>query len=178
MPSKLRFDAETASGERSVQWLLKRNCSSTPRQMLGGYAAICCVSMAIALFFWQQGATLVMPFAGIEMLALGAALVVYSRHATDCEQIRLQVDSLTVEQVFGGRVERAEFAPDWVRVEPEQGDRSLIELSGQGRRIAVGRFVRPEMRRQFADELRSALRRPPRRAIGSIGEPTQPFPGI
>jgi len=58
-----------------------------------------------------------------------------------------------------------------VRVEPELGDRSLIELSGQGRRIAVGRFVRPELRRQLADELRWALRR------WQIGQPpTTPAP--
>jgi uncharacterized membrane protein len=44
-------------------------------------------------------------------------------------------------------------------VEPEHGDGSLIELSGQGQRIVVGRFVRPELRRQLADELRWALRR-------------------
>jgi uncharacterized membrane protein len=60
---------------------------------------------------------------------------------------------------FGRRVERVEFAPAWVRVEPRHGDHSLIELSGQGRRISVGRFVRPELRREFADELRWALRR-------------------
>ena len=29
----------------------------------------------------------------------------------------------------------------------------------EGRRIAVGRFVRPELRRALADELRAALRR-------------------
>ena len=51
------------------------------------------------------------------------------------------------------------FAPAFVRVEPRSGDRSLIELSGQGRRITVGRYVRPELRRQLADELRWALRR-------------------
>ena len=44
-------------------------------------------------------------------------------------------------------------------VEPQHGDRSLIELSGQGRSISVGRFVRPELRRELADELRWALRR-------------------
>lgn len=146
--------------------------------MLGGYATICSISLLIALLFWHQGATLVMPFAWIEMLALGAALVVYSRHATDSEKIRLQADLLTVEYMFGGRVERAEFAPDWVRVEPEHGERSLIELSGQGQRIAVGRFVRPELRRQFADELRWALRRSPCWVAGSAAGLAQPSPGI
>ena len=84
--------------------------------------------------------------------------MVYASHACDSESIRLQGGRLTVEHACGSRVERVEFASQWVRVEPEHGDRSLIELSGQGQRIAVGRFVRPELRRQLADEIRSALR--------------------
>lgn len=155
----LRFGAESGAGERSVQWLLKRNCSTTPRQMMGFYASLCGVSLVIGLFFWLQGATLVMPFASLEIVAVGLALLIYSRHATDSERIRLQSGRLTVERVFGRHVERAEFAPAWVRIEPEHGERSLIELSGQGQRIAVGRFVRPELRRQLAEELRWALRR-------------------
>ncbi len=155
----LRFGAQAGTGEHSVQWLLKRNCSTTPRQMMGFYTSLCLVSLVIGAFFWAQGAKLVMPFASLEILAVGAALLVYSRHAADSERIRLQPGRLTVEHVAGRRVERAEFAPAWVRVEPEHGERSLIELSGQGQRIAVGRFVRPELRRQLAEELRWALRR-------------------
>jgi uncharacterized membrane protein len=153
-----RFGVASGAGESSVQWLLRRNCSATPRQVLGLFASMCVMSLGIGTFFWVQGATLVMPFAWVEMIAVGAALLVYSRHATDRESIRLRPGSLCVEHVCGGRIERVEFAPAWVRVEPEHGDRSLIELSGQGRHIAVGRFVRPELRRQLADELRWALR--------------------
>lgn len=142
-----------------MQWLLKRNCSLAPRQLLAFYASLCLLSLAIAGLFWLRGATLVMPFAGIELLAVGAALLVYARHAADSETIRLLPGRLTVRRVHGPHVEQVEFAPAWVRVEPESGDRSLIELSGQGRRISVGRFVRPELRRQLADELRWALRR-------------------
>ena len=56
-----------------------------------------------------------------------------------------------------------------MRVEPAGSDRSLIELSGQGQRIAVGRFVRPEQRRALADELRFALRRV--RPAAALAEP-------
>lgn len=155
----LRFGTESGSGGQTIQWLLKRNCSATPHQMMSICVSLCLLSIGIALAFWHQGATLVVPFAWLEMLALGVALLVYSRHATDSELIRLQPGRLTVDRVYGRHVEHAEFAPAWVRVEPEHSDRSLIELSGQGQRITVGRFVRPELRRQLADELRWALRR-------------------
>ncbi len=155
----LRFGRESALGESSVQWVLKRNCSITPLQMLWFFGSLCVVSLAIGGFFWMQGATLVLPFAWIELLAVAAALFVYTRHATDSEHIQLQPGRLIVEHACGRRVERVEFVPSWVRVEPESGDRSLVELSGQGLRICVGRFVRPELRRQLAEELRWALRR-------------------
>lgn len=155
----LRFGRESASGENSVQWVLKRNCSITPRQMLVFFGSLCALSLAIGVLFWQQGATLVLPFAWAEVLAVGIALFIYSRHATDSEHIQLQTGRLIVEHACGRRVERVEFVASWVRVEPELGDRSLIELSGQGLSISVGRFVRPELRRQLAEELRWALRR-------------------
>jgi len=155
----LRFGAASGAGEHTVQWLLRRNCSTTPRQMMGFYASLSLVSLVIGTFFWAQGAPLVMPFASLEIIAVGGALLIYARHATDSERIRLQPGRLTVERVSGGQVERAEFAPAWVRIEPQHGDRSLIELSGQGQSIAVGRFVRPEQRVQLAEELRWALRR-------------------
>ena len=54
--------------------------------------------------------------------------------------------------------ERAEFDRDWVRVEPGASDRSLVELSAQGRRVNVGRYLRPELRPVLAQEIRRALR--------------------
>ena len=102
---------------------------------------------------------MIMPFAWIELLALGAAMLVYARHAGDREHIALRAGRLTVEYTEGTQVRRVEFQPAWVRVEPEQDDRSLIELSSHGRRVAIGRFVRPELRAELAHELRMALRR-------------------
>lgn len=158
-PFGLRFGRESVPAGRSVQWLLKRNCSLAPRQLLAFVGSICAVSLAIGTFFWMQGLPLVLPFAGTEVVAILVALALYARHATDREWIQLQAGCLVVEHASGRHIDRVEFAPAWVRVEPEHGDRSLVELSGQGRRISVGRFVRPESRRQLADELRWALRR-------------------
>ncbi|MBP6775891.1 MAG: DUF2244 domain-containing protein [Piscinibacter sp.] len=163
------FGHETGSADGgtpwSVQWDLRRNNNSlAQRQMVWTLAALGMLALGIAAVFWQQGAPLVLPFAGIELLMLAAALGVHLRHAGDREHIALRDDGLTVEHACGRRIERVEFQPIWVRVEPRHGDRSLIELSGQGRRIAVGRFVRPELRLQLADELRRALRRWQQRA--------------
>lgn len=156
MPN-LVFRFATVSGQ-NIHWFLKRNCSVTPAQLSWMYASICVVSMGIATFFWMQGAKLVLPFAWLELVAVGAAFLVYSRHATDGERISLQGTQLVVELENAGRLERAEFRREWVRIEPKTGDRSLIEVSGQGRSVEVGRYVSPELRSALAREIRMALR--------------------
>lgn len=166
-PVPLRFgrvqesSAAPDHGAVLIEWVLKRNCSLSPKQLLAVYASLCVISLAIATYFWALGVTLVMPFAWLELLAVGAALLLYARHAADMERIALQPGRLTVELRNGGRIERMEFRPDWVRVEPRRDDRSLIELSGRGQVIAVGRHVRPELRRALAEEFRATLRRWP-----------------
>ena len=141
-----------------MQWLLKRNCSVTPAQLLGLFVSLSVVSLGIATFFWFQGATLIMPFAWAELIAVGIAFTVYARHASDGEKISLQGGQLVVELETAGRLQRAEFNRAWVRVEPKDGDGSLIEVSGQGRSVRVGRHVRPELRPALAREIRFALR--------------------
>jgi uncharacterized membrane protein len=154
------FGTESTNGQSgwSVEWVLKRNCSMAPGQLFGLFLALCVVSLGIASFFWFQGAKLVMPFAWLELIAVGIAFLVYARHAADQEMIALSKGSLTVRNTSGNITETVCFVPEWVSVEPVTGDESLIQLSGQGRKIEVGRFVRPELRRQLAKELRQAVR--------------------
>lgn len=141
-----------------AEWLLKRNCSLTPQQLFLSYLGLCAISLLIAGVLWQVGASYVLPFALAELAALGVALLFHARHAGDLEFIGLRPDLIRVERSRGGRVERLEFNPRWVRVEPQRHDGSLIRLSGHGRAIDVGQFVRPEWRRRLADEFRWALR--------------------
>ncbi len=151
------FRFATVQGQ-NIHWFLQRNCSVTPAQLAWLYVSLCVVSLGIGTVFWWHGATLVLPFAWIELVAVGAAFVAYARHAADGERISLQGRQLVVELENAGRLERAEFDRDWVRVEPSAADRSLIEVSGRGRSVNVGRYVRPELRPALAQEIRRALR--------------------
>ena len=151
------FRFATVQGQ-NIHWFLKRNCSVTPAQLGWLYASLCVVSLGIGTFFWFQGAVLILPFAGLELAAVGAAFLVYARHATDGETISLKGRQLVVELESAGHLQRAEFDRDWVRVEPSTDDRSLIELSGRGTRVNVGRYLRPELRPELAQEIRRALR--------------------
>ena len=153
------LDAQGSNGQSvAVLWLLKRHCSLKPAQLGWFYASLCLVSLGIATFFWFQGATMVLSFALLELAAVGTAFLLYSRHAADAEKIVLVDGQLVVELETAGRTQRAEFNREWVRIEPKDGDGSLIEVSGQGRSVRVGRHVRPELRPMLAREIRFALR--------------------
>lgn len=151
------FRFATVHGQ-NIQWFLRRNCSVTPVQLGWLYASLCAVSLGIGTFFWFHGVSLILPFAWLELAAVGVAFLAYARHATDGETISLRGRRLVVELENAGHLERAEFDREWVRVEPSVADRSLIQLSGQGRRVNVGRYLRPELRPALAQEIRRALR--------------------
>lgn len=141
-----------------LHWMLRRNCSVTPRQLIWMFVSLSGVSLGVAGFFWSLGATLVLPFAAVEVVAVGTAFVVYARHATDRERISLSEGRLVVEQETAGRTQRCEFARHAVRIEPPIDSDQLIALHGDGRTVRVGRYLRSDLRRALAHEIRTALR--------------------
>lgn len=122
--------------------------------MLGALAA---VTLTIAGFLWHQGATLVLPFASVEVLALAVAVAAHGRHVGDAECIEWHDGRLHVEIVRGTRTEHHELGPGWVDVHAS-GRESLVRLSSRGHWVDVGRHLRPEHRPLLAKELRSVLR--------------------
>ena len=149
-----------AVDEHGPQWRLKRNCSLTPQQAGWFFLLLCVLSLSVGLFFWLQGAKLVMLFTALELTAMGTAFLLYARHATDGECIRLERERLVVELETAGRLHRTEFARDWVRIAPQAGRGALIEVCAGNRSVKVGRFLRAELRPALALEIRQALRNP------------------
>jgi uncharacterized membrane protein len=154
MTQRYRFGQADRNG---WQWRLVRNCSITPRQLAALYASQFVISVAIGTGFWLQGAPLVAPYAVLELVVLGIAFLMYARHATDGERVRLEDGRLEVEIERAGVVIRTVFQRQWVRVQAPATGSSLIEVSGQGQTVLLGRHVRPELRMALAHELASAL---------------------
>ncbi len=129
----------------------------TPGQLAASFALIAFVSLTIGAFCWFQGAVLVLPFASLELLAVGIAFVVYARHALDGERIWLEGSVLVVESENAGEMVRREFQRAWVRIEQVAHGNAMIEICCHGQRVPVGRFIRNELRQRVAAELRLAL---------------------
>jgi len=149
----IRLATSTADG---LVWTLQRNCSVTPAQLGICFGSLCLLSLVVGLFFWLQGAVLVLPFAALELLALGVAFLIHARHAADRERISVRGGELVVEVERAGRVERSEFVRDWVRIEADRR-RGLVEVTGGGRSVRVGRFLRTDLHPLLARELRQAV---------------------
>lgn len=139
------------------KWILKRNCSITPRQLMLAYCALCCVSFSIASFFTLRGAWYVMVFAVLEMTAVGAAFLLFARHATDHEHIALDDECLLIELVEAEQARQFRLDPRSTRIEAPAAHHRLIAVEQHGTRVEIGRFLTAFKRQQFARELRSAL---------------------
>ncbi|WP_074766245.1 DUF2244 domain-containing protein [Paraburkholderia fungorum] len=140
-------------------WTMKRNCSISPRQFICLYVSLALFSLAIAFMLVLVGAWLVLPFTGIELLAVGIAFAIYARHAVDYERIRLYPNRLVIEQVSAEQLTQFEFNPCWVRIEPGATPRDHIKLVSRGQTIMIGQHLAQYRRAQFADELRIWLAR-------------------
>lgn len=139
-----------------VHWTLRRNCSVTPAQLGKAFGLLGVVSLAVAAFFWFQGAVLVLPFALLELTALATAFVVHARHATDLERISVLGSEVLVEIETAGLTRRVALPRAWARVESGV-TRQLVEVRSAGASVQVGRFVRSDLRPQLAREIRQAL---------------------
>lgn len=139
------------------EWILKRNCSISPRQLAAVYAALCVNSLMIATLFTVHGAWYIFGFAILEMFAVGLAFLHYARHAADRERIALIDGYLLVELVQAEQVRQIKLNPRCTQINLPNASRGLIGLEANGTRVEVGRFLTEWKRREFAQELRSVL---------------------
>lgn len=142
-----------------ADWLMKRNCSVSPRQFVAFYVSLAAFSLLIAVLLLWRGAWLVLPFTGIELLAVGVAFAIYARHAVDYERIRLFPHRLVIERMSAERLTQIELNPRWVRVEPGASPRDPITLVSRGESVVVGQHLAQYRRAQCARELRASLSR-------------------
>ena len=96
-------------------WLMKRNCSFSPKQVGLFYLSIVSFSLLVAFYFLFIGVWMIIIFTTIEILALTIALYIYSRHALDYEKITIIGKQLLFERSWGGKVQLEEFNTVWTK---------------------------------------------------------------
>jgi uncharacterized membrane protein len=138
--------------------LIKRNCSMSPRGVLAVVAFTAGVCFTIGAWFAWRGLWLVLPFAGLEVLALAAAFYVSGLHAGDYERYWLEPGLLVLEVRDGTHVFRRRFPAAWARVVLQEGLRDTrLAIALGGEEIRVGRHLPAEARGILARRLKQAL---------------------
>ena len=143
-------------------WLMRRNCSFTPKQVGIFYLSMVCFSGMITTYFWWIGAWMVVPFTLIELSVLGIALLIYARHARDYEKITLLNSELIIELNLGYKKTLIQWNAPWVRVKDPESlydrKKDLVILESGAQTISIGQFILAEKRQDLAKEIRQALR--------------------
>lgn len=120
------------------------------------------VTAALVTLFVSMGAWPVGGFFGLDLLLLYLAFRAARRNARRFEWVRVDQQAVTVRRVGpDGRATEWRFDPCWVRVHLDEppGPHSLVVLASHGRRLALGSFLTPEERREFAQALGQVLQR-------------------
>ncbi len=87
--------------------------------MIVGFLAA--VLITIAVMFYSQGAWLVLPFAGIELLAIAAGFYACIRHNNDYELVEIDDTRIHVKRCIAKREQNFSFQTYWTKV--------LLEIS-------------------------------------------------
>lgn len=153
-PPELARTLPFRDGNAGFSLILKRNCSISPAGLAGVFVALAVVVLVIGTAFAIAGAWLVLPFAGLEVLLLGTAYVLYARRAADYERIELEAGRLTVEVAEAEQTARYDMEARRARVCIEK-DR--VVLRGAGKELELGRHLDAARRAELAAQLQKRL---------------------
>ncbi len=125
------------------------------------FAVLAAVTLTVALGFTAMGFPLVLPFAGLELLAVAAAFHVSLGEAACREVVSISPAEVRVERGRGKPQECLTLPTAWARVRRAQGalewhPRALL-LTVHGREVELGSFLTEGERDVAAVLLRRAL---------------------
>ena len=131
------------------------------RQTKLAYSLIATFSLGIASALAVLGYWPVLPFAGGELMALGACFWMCARRGQETEVVSVREDVVEVAKSYGRQPRTWCFQRPWARVEmlrPRiRTHPSRLVIRSHGRQVNVGDFLTEAERRALAGDLRSAI---------------------
>ncbi len=156
MVSVSKFDSND-----SFRFVLSPNCSISWRELVLFYIFTCVVALAIGVFFTLQGLWLVLPFSGLEMLALGFALYLTSRKVNRKEVITLDQRRTRIEKGVQQIDKSWEFETPWIRLVDEPASRPgrprKLAIGSHGNYVEVGDFLDNSEKDRLAFQLKDCI---------------------
>ena len=154
--------SSSVDSKRNWRIVIRPNRSLTRRQLQLAFAVIAAVCLGIASVFAAFGMWPVLPFAGLEVLAVGAGLYLSARTGRETEVVSVVRDTVAVDKERRSNHQRFELKRAWLQVcllPPRlRWYPSRLVLRSHGTDIELGGFLNEDERRRLAGELRSAIR--------------------
>ena len=152
---------DKVNSRHSIRLVLTPNCSISWRNLVIFYIANCVVLLAIGIFFTLQGLWLVLPFSGLEMLALGGAFYLTSRKVHRKEVITLDRQHTRIEKGVQRVDESWQFDTPWTRlIDLRPGissRRRTLALGSHGNYVEVGNFLDNSEKDRLAFTLKDCI---------------------
>ena len=148
-------------GEQEFRAEIRPDASVSPRSLVAIVICLSVVCLTIGLGFLSMGLWLVLPFAGLEIFAVGVAVGYTIRRSADCEIISIQDAQVTVTKTNGSKSRQSTFPRYWTRVFLERGPdrhrRDRLVLGSHGRFVEIGACVTDKARDELAAALKQAI---------------------
>ena len=110
----------------------------------------------IGIVFCFLGAWPILPFVGLEVVALAYAFFYINKHEADYESISIEGESLIVERCVAENISQHVINSYWVKVvqhELPNGELHLY-LQSHGKELEVGRYLTRKQRELLAKQLK------------------------
>lgn len=153
--------AQHDADQPNCSFVIRPNRSLSWRGAQLVFAGMCFVSFGIATACTLMGAWPVLPFAGLEMLILGAGLYLTARRSALCEVVSIHDDVIEIQRGRRAPVPVCSFQRAWARVvmwRPRSGWLpSRLTIRSHGREVEIGAALNEDEREILARELRRAI---------------------
>ncbi len=163
----------TTQEDHARCFVLRPNIGLYWRTTLRVYVLVVIVSLTVATSFALAGYWPILPFAGVELLALGAALYVTARRGRYREVVRVGEHRIEIEKGYRGPEETWVFDRTWSEVvldPPEhQWYPSRLVIRSRGDSVELGAFLTEPERKRLGRELQ--------RCVGPMGIGSREPPG-
>ncbi len=145
------------SDAQGVEFVLQPNRSLNWKAAQAAFFVICGFSAAIAGYFASLGAWLVLPFAGLEVLAMGLGLYLCALGTHRREILRIDAQHIVIQRGLHGPRHETRLPRAWARVVLASDARNWypnrLLLRSHGRDTEVGKQLLDDERRQLAAAL-------------------------
>lgn len=146
-------DGQIPSGEFRAE--VRPNRSMSPRGLVITVICLTIVCLTIALSFLSLGLWLVLPFAGLEIFAVGLAVGYTIRRFDDYEIIVVTDEDVVVFKQEGRLTSEQKFQRYWARVELRSG---CLEVGSHGRFVEIGKAIDDREKEELSAQLKRVLR--------------------